>query len=80
MSYFPDYIATLANLEGRSRENIEHDIQVWYNGYRFSKKDEKVYNPVSLHYLFAKNEFQNYWFNSATPSFLLELLKKNNYA
>ena len=57
--YFSDYIQALANIKSQPLNKIEESIKVWYNGYQFSKKDVKVYNPFSLHYLFNKNEFDN---------------------
>ncbi len=79
LSYFSENITQLAFHKNKSQEELLDMIRFWYNGYRFSPLEEKVYNPFSLHYLFAKSEFANYWFNSATPSFLIELLKKNEY-
>ncbi|WP_020586659.1 AAA family ATPase [Desulfobacter curvatus] len=60
-------------LENKSLE----DIRKWYNGYAWL--GEKVYNPFSiLHYLRA-GKFRNYWFETGTPTFLINLLKKNQY-
>jgi len=38
-----------------------------------------VYNPFSTLLFFAEKKFQNYWFESGTPTFLLDLIKRNNY-
>ncbi|MBQ9775024.1 MAG: AAA family ATPase, partial [Lentisphaeria bacterium] len=55
-------------------------IKEWYNGYRFHKNAQTVYNPVSLAYFFENSgEFNNYWFSTGTPSFLLELIKKQRF-
>jgi hypothetical protein len=53
-------------------------VKRWYNGYNFL--GEKVYNPFDI-LLFIKNQrtFQSYWFETGTPKFLIELIKKNNY-
>ncbi len=53
-------------------------IRKWYNGYKFL--GEGVYNPFDI-LLFIENEFEyrNYWFSTATPTFLLKLIEKNNY-
>ena len=53
-------------------------IQKWYNGYKFL--GEGVYNPFNI-LLFISNEFayRNYWFSTATPTFLLKIIEKNNY-
>ncbi len=53
-------------------------VREWYNGYNFLKDD--VYNPFDI-LLFIKNEFiyTNYWFETGTPSFLIKLIKENDY-
>ncbi|SFV54763.1 FIG00914433: hypothetical protein [hydrothermal vent metagenome] len=53
-------------------------LKLWYDGYNFLK--DKVYNPFNI-LLFIKNDsiFDNYWFNTGTPSFLLKLFKSQNY-
>jgi len=53
-------------------------IKSWYNGYNFI--GEKVYNPYDI-LLFIDNDFvfNNYWFQTGTPSFLIKLIKKYNY-
>lgn len=54
------------------------ELKLWYNGYNFLK--DKVYNPYGI-LLFCDNhcEFENYWFDTATPTFLIDLMKKNSY-
>ena len=76
LSYFSEPIARMATAENTSQEELVEKIQFWYNGYRFSEKDETVYNPFSVHYLFDRSKFANYWFNSGTPSFWLNCSRK----
>ena len=61
-------------LEGVDMEQVKR----WYNGYNFL--GDRVYNPFDI-LLFIKNnfEFDNYWFETGTPRFLVELIKKNSY-
>ena len=59
-----------------SREDLLEELRIWYNGYKFHQKAEKVYNPVSINSFFDRNEFYNFWFATGTPSFLVNLLKK----
>jgi hypothetical protein len=55
-------------------------IRYWYNGYRFSpERDIKVYNPISLMYCLSEGYFDNWWFKTATPTFLVNLLKERSY-
>lgn len=48
----------------------------WYNGYHFHAKAPSVYNPVSCNLFFKQNEFENFWFATGTPTFLINLLKQ----
>lgn len=77
--YFKDHIAKLAEEENKTNEETLEKIKKWYNGYRFTKKDVTVYNPYSTLQLFDNLSFDNYWFSSGTPTFLLKELKKTSY-
>jgi hypothetical protein len=60
-------------------ENVDKKrFRLWYNGYNFLKDD--VYNPFDVLQFIANNKiFDNYWFSSGTPSFLVKLIKKKRY-
>ena len=73
---FPEYIAALGNELGEDRKEVLANLRDWYNGYRFEEKSETVYNPVSLMSCFQELKFKNYWFETGTPTFLVELLKR----
>jgi hypothetical protein len=55
-------------LEGLDREEIRH----WYNGYNW--RGEAVYNPFDLLLLFWEREFRSFWFETGTPTFLVDML------
>src|SRR5665648_26154 len=76
---FNDHIDLLVKAEEIDRSDIIEKITYWYNGFCFSRNCEKVFNPFSLLLLFEKLRFGNYWFESATPSFLIKLLKENEF-
>ena len=78
LQYFPDNIEEVSKEKNTTSEEIIDEMTEWYDGYRFSKKEQYVYNPFSVLYLLQKREFENYWFTSGTPSFLMHLLK-NQY-
>jgi hypothetical protein len=60
-------------LPGLDRESIRR----WYNGYRWGGQEvTSVYNPFDVLLLFQKRELGPYWFESATPTFLVDLLKE----
>ena len=51
------------------------EIRRWYNGYGWLG-EEKVYNPFDILLLFDRRKFGAYWFETGTPSFLVETLFK----
>jgi len=60
-------------------EGVDLDrLKSWYNGYNFLS--HKVYNPFDI-LLFIDSDcrFNNYWFKTGTPSFLIKLFKENDY-
>ncbi|MGA1823916.1 MAG: AAA family ATPase [bacterium] len=76
--YFKEHIKLLISKDDDEKK-IKARIREWYNGYRFSTEALKVYNPFSLLLLFEHKEFKNYWFETATPSFLINLIKEKDY-
>jgi hypothetical protein len=50
------------------------EIRVWYNCYNWT--GEAVYNPFDVLLLFQKRKFLPFWFETATPTFLVDLLKE----
>lgn len=59
-----------------SNPELLDKLRWWYNGYRFEEDAETVYNPVSINNFFNQNKFENFWFETGTPSFLINLLKQ----
>ncbi|MBK1693087.1 PD-(D/E)XK nuclease domain-containing protein, partial [Ectothiorhodospira mobilis] len=52
-------------------------IRQWYNGYRWGGQEvNSVYNPFDVLLLLQNRQFGPYWFESATPTFLIDLLKQ----
>lgn len=77
--YFKQQIDKLAEQNNLTKKEILEKIRKWYNGYCFNEDSAKVYNPFSTLLLFKKQKFNNYWFESGTPTFLLKLIKQQNY-
>lgn len=75
-SNFEPYLEEFAHKEATTAMNLLSQLQLWYNGYRFSAEDTKVYNPFSILYALHDKKFENYWFNSGTPTFLIHLIKQ----
>ncbi len=77
--YFQDYIEAFREKIGVSETIMKEKLAFYYNGYRFSKKDIRVYNPFSLMSAFKQKDFRTYWFETGTPAFLVNLLKEKNW-
>jgi hypothetical protein len=72
------------NLRGKidlvkSLEEILQLLRAWYNGHRFTKAELQVYNPFSILNAISQYDFKNYWFETGTPSFLVNLIKERDY-
>lgn len=67
---FAPYIKQLAENRQETPEVLLKNIKKWYNGYSWDAKNF-VYNPHSLLHLFHTGEFENFWFQSGTTSWLV---------
>ncbi|MFH0925893.1 MAG: AAA family ATPase [bacterium] len=76
--YFSGYITSLSKKLEMDREDLMRTIAEWFNGYSWDSK-HKVYNPFSILSLFLKEEFNNYWFSTGTPNFLIDLIREREF-
>jgi hypothetical protein len=60
-------------LPGLDREEVRR----WYNGYNWL--GTSVYNPFDLLLLFRNRKFKPYWFETGTPTFLIQLLAERQF-
>jgi hypothetical protein len=72
---------TQDELEGNFQEYLVDidlkKVKQWYNGYNFL--GDKVYNPFDVLQYLKNRTFDNYWWESGNPYFLIQLLKQGNY-
>ena len=69
----PD-IELLAERQGKSYDAMLAELKTNYDGYHFGKGKTDMYNPFSLVKAFNNHDVGSYWFESATPSSLIEML------
>jgi hypothetical protein len=69
---------TLQGMPGVSHADLLAKIKEWYNGYTWNGRDF-VYNPFSVLNFFSSGVFQDYWFKTGTPSFLIHKIKAAGY-
>ena len=78
-SHFAAEIEKLATKYQQTIEEARAMLKKNYDGYRFSGNDVNVYNPFSLLNVLAFSNYKYYWFETATPAFLVSYLKQINY-
>ena len=74
---FSEDIRDLALANGQTFEQACAQLKEDYDGYHFCPDSVGIYNPFSLLNTFAKRRYGSYWFETGTPTYLVELLKKN---
>lgn len=79
LNSFTDGIQALGLNSQMTYEETCESLRQWYDGYHFSTSDEGLYNPFSLLTAMKSREFGSYWFETGTPTFLVELLQRSKY-
>ena len=74
---FHDDIQIMADVQHKSYDEMHAELKREYNGYHFCEEmTHSVYNPYSLLNALARKKISDYWFETGTPTFLVNLLKK----
>lgn len=76
---FEPELQELARYNDLSTEETRETMTRLYDGYHFMNGGEGIFNPFSVLNVLDRSEFDNYWFKTGTPTFLIELLKKTDY-
>ncbi len=71
--FAPELEAAAAEGQPLDREEIRR----WYNGYRWGPVS--VYNPFDVLLLLAERQFRAHWFETGTPTFLVEWLRNRGF-
>jgi hypothetical protein len=74
----PD-IRALAEANGETYEEACKHLKRKYDGYHFAPLSEDVYNPFSLINVLSSYQYENYWYSTGTPTFLVELLREQKF-
>ena len=72
-------VQALADALGLEYEAALARLKENYDGYHFTPNAPGVYNPFSLLNTFKNRQFGDYWFETGTPTYLVELLKRTKY-
>ena len=79
LSNFDGYIERLALNNGMSKEDAVAKLCEKYDGYHFHQAGAGIYNPFSLLNCLKQKEFRSYWFETGTPTYLVQLLQERGY-
>lgn len=77
--YLQPHFAAFAETKGWTVEHTYDQFRRWYNGYRFVEGAETVYNPFSVFHALNSKRLTNHWFQTGTPTFLLKLIRQQNF-
>ena len=67
-------IEQMAERQGLTSDEMFAELKANYDGYHFGKDMTDMYNPFSLFKAFSSGEVGSYWFSSATPGALIDML------
>ena len=74
--FFSDKISEAAQTLQISREHFLKRLKDYYDGFSFDGRI-KLYNPFSILQCLKKAAFNNYWYESGSPSFIVDYLKEH---
>lgn len=77
-TYLRPEIEALASANGETFEQACDHLRIQYDGYHFSANGEDIFNPFSIVKTLYSKRYSDYWFASGTPTFLLDLMQKQN--
>jgi hypothetical protein len=76
-SCFAPHLEELAAAHKCDVPEVLAKIRRWYNGFSWDG-ETSVYNPFSTLVLLLQKKFTNLWFETGTPTFLVNLMKERN--
>ncbi|MDR2623746.1 MAG: ATP-binding protein [Methanobrevibacter sp.] len=76
-THFKEYLTDFSEDNDISCDDLLVLIKDWYDGYSWDGYNT-VYNPYSILSLFGTGRFSNYWFETGTPTFLMNFIKNDD--
>ena len=76
---FDSEIQLLADNNGQTKEEAYATLKRNYDGYHFTDSVNGIYNPFSILWTLNEKRYGSYWFNTGTPTYLVELIKKADF-
>jgi hypothetical protein len=78
---FDSYLDVIVEKTGAQKVQLLEGIKKWYDGYSFTYENDvtRMYNPFSVLLYLNSGRFFPHWFDTGTPTFLINLLKNRHY-
>ena len=76
-SQMKESVRRMSESLGQSCEETLEELKRNYDGYHFCAESEDIYNPFSLIKSLDAKDFGSYWFETGTPTFLVEWLQRS---
>jgi hypothetical protein len=76
---FESELNALSEHNGMTYDEAVAKTKKLYDGYHFCETGEGMFNPFSVLNTLADQKFAYYWFETGTPTFLIEQLKQGNF-
>ena len=77
--YFCESVKELAKANDLTVKETFGQLAEMYDGYHFCEDSPGMYNPFSLLNTFDSLKFKEYWFETGTPTFLVQVMKETDY-
>ena len=78
-TYFKESATELAAANQLSIGECYSKLRDMYDGYHFSEESDGMYNPFSLLSTFRSRKFKEYWFETGTPTLLVNVMKQTAF-
>lgn len=76
---FKEGISALAQDMGCDYDNALNILKKYYDGYHFSRNCVDIYNPTSVISALANSMIMDYWWQTGTPKFLVDILQNAKF-
>ena len=77
--YFDASVEQLAEANNMDKKTCYEKLRIDFDGYHFYPNTKGIYNPFSLLNTLKYKVFKDYWFETGTPTFLVQQLQKTGY-
>ena len=77
--YFDTSVCELASVHSLTKDECYAKLRRMYDGYHFCEGSDGMYNPFSILNTFYAKQFREYWFETGTPTLLVNVMKQTSF-